>query len=255
MARDFNGSSDFLYRTSLFSTVIQNITFCFWANINKVDGTEQVLFSNGVDTGGGGSNGYSLEIYTDNAFKYLMNGVSRNDTGTTATTGLQHLLVERRVNTWQLYVNGTAAASSTSAGPNSPTTAVSLGAQAQSGTPTAFRFFDGQISEFGFWEVGNLDAGERAALAKGVAPDRVRPAALILYSPLFGQQSPEPSRHSLYDWTLSGTSAAEHSKVFRGRKRMNSNVRITPSLGGDGTDMPWPLQQRLHTRRSSVLSM
>jgi hypothetical protein len=74
--------------------------------------------------------------------------------------------------------------------------------------------FVGDLAEWAVW-LAALDAAEMAALAKGVSPLLIRPAALVAYWPIHGSASPEP------DWwrnglggTLTGTPAqADHTRI------------------------------------------
>jgi hypothetical protein len=63
----------------------------------------------------------------------------------------------------------------------------------------------GNMADTALWNVV-LSATEIAALAKGIRPSQVRPAALIGYWPLDGLQSPEPDLSgNRYNGTLTGT--------------------------------------------------
>src|SRR3990167_11535257 len=50
---------------------------------------------------------------------------------------------------------------------------------------------DGRIAEVGIWNAALTD-GEVAALARGVCPRYVRPDALVVYVPIWGNTDPEP---------------------------------------------------------------
>jgi hypothetical protein len=63
----------------------------------------------------------------------------------------------------------------------------------------------GNMADTALWNVV-LSATEIAALAKGIRPPQVRPAALIGYWPLDGLQSPEPDLSgNRNNGTLTGT--------------------------------------------------
>ena len=56
---------------------------------------------------------------------------------------------------------------------------------------TTDRYWDGPIAEVAAWTTG-LSAAEWQAMAKGVTPNRIRPASLLAYVPLWGVGSSEP---------------------------------------------------------------
>lgn len=107
-------------------------------------------------------------------------------------------------------------------------------------TPSAFRFgchnFNSSDQEFapvtiaegGLWSV-ELTVAEWAALAKGVSPKLIRPQSLVACWPLIGRASPEPDLRGGYNLTLTGTSQADHPRVYSpGRRR----TVFVPGAGG-----------------------
>ena len=74
--------------------------------------------------------------------------------------------------------------------------------------------FTGNLAEIAMWSVTLTDA-EIAALATGVRPNRVRPAAVVGYWPLWGVSSPEPDvSGNGYTLTLVGSPPqANHAPV------------------------------------------
>lgn len=76
-------------------------------------------------------------------------------------------------------------------------------------------FYGGDIAEVAIWNVG-LDAAEMAALAAGFSPLLIRPASLVLYSPL-GLGSPEPDLRNSRTMTLTAapTIASSSPPTFR----------------------------------------
>ena len=75
----------------------------------------------------------------------------------------------------------------------------------------------GDIAEVGMWNIV-LDAGQRAALAAGVAPILVAPAALVQDSPLLGYASPETGRVAGTQYTVTGATKSAHPRIFYPRR-------------------------------------
>lgn len=74
-------------------------------------------------------------------------------------------------------------------------------------------YFSGRIAEAAIWNVALSDM-EVAALAKGIAPPYIQPAALVGYWPLWALHSPEidlTANNRLM--TVTGTVAANHAPV------------------------------------------
>lgn len=77
------------------------------------------------------------------------------------------------------------------------------------------RFLTADVWEAAIWSVA-LDDDEVAALGKGFCPLLIRPASLVAYWPLYGNDSPEPDRwKSKFDMTLNNTPIkADHQRVI-----------------------------------------
>lgn len=87
-----------------------------------------------------------------------------------------------------------------------------IGALSRSGNSDRM---SGRIAEAGIWSVALTDA-EVAALAKGFSPRMIRPASLVAYWPLFGNDSPERDRSkNRFDMTLvNGPTKADHPRIY-----------------------------------------
>lgn len=73
--------------------------------------------------------------------------------------------------------------------------------------------YTGYLAEFGFWNC-LLATKELTALSKGIKPNRIRPASLKAYYPLWGLQSPEPDLSgNKNSAVLTGTTRANHAPV------------------------------------------
>ena len=108
------------------------------------------------------------------------------------------------------YLNGVAA--------TADTTAVTPVGINQVGLGVLFRntdadYLSGRLAEAAIWNAA-LDAAEVAALAKGISPLLIRPQSLIAYWPLLGNDSPELDRKNGFTLTATGTTKAEHTRVY-----------------------------------------
>lgn len=80
--------------------------------------------------------------------------------------------------------------------------------------------FQGDVAEVAFWNV-SLSAGEILALASGLAANRVRPASLFHYSPLYGHGGSATSELDVVSVPVprrSGTTnppVTDHPRIFR----------------------------------------
>jgi hypothetical protein len=83
----------------------------------------------------------------------------------------------------------------------------------QRGSNAASTNFSGRIAEAAIWNVALSDT-EVAALARGIAPPTIQPAALIGYWPIWGLHSPEIDLTSNNrQMTVTGGALADHAPV------------------------------------------
>jgi len=166
------------------------------------------------DTDGGGNASRFLDCANDGTHGFF--GIISADDGTTAKTGFVYrgatndgfwetTSVEATLNAYSsigitydasdentaplLYVNGVSKAVTESAAPGSnqpPTANVVIGNNYSS----SVREFDGDISFVCLWNIV-LTASELLTIARGVNPFFVRNDALVWYSPIWGNLSPE----------------------------------------------------------------
>lgn len=137
----------------------------------------------------------------------------------------------------KFYINGTQSGSTvTSTG-----TWNTAGATRLLGAFPSFGTVDGRLAEFAIWSAVP-SAGDLASLAAGVSPSCVLPSSLTDYLPLIGRTSPEPNLRGGTAGTLTGTSQAEHPRVYYpGRRRTvfvpgaGGNTAYTASLSGSLT--------------------
>lgn len=138
------------------------------------------------------------------------------------------------------YFNGTAGTANTTSRTPSGINRTELGRLLfESGSIT--NYMNGRLAEAGIWNVA-LSAADILQLSKGVSPRLVRPEALVAYWPLVGRASPEPDLRGGFDLTLTGTSQADHPRVYcPGRRRtvfapgVGGNTDYTASLSGSVT--------------------
>jgi len=212
MSREFNGTSDVLYSTTVATTVVNNFSVFLWVNSTNSTG-EQVWLSNGHDNHPSTSSGWSIENDAG-VFKLLYNGVLRYSTGVSVTNGTwEHFGVVRNAGTSQGYKNGATAGGTTTAAPSTPSTVITIGAQATNATPTLKRWSAAKLAEAGIWDVP-LTAGEIQSLSKGISPLLVRPQNLVFYCPIVGRNSPEIELKKSNNLTLVGTSNSAHPRVI-----------------------------------------
>jgi hypothetical protein len=75
-------------------------------------------------------------------------------------------------------------------------------------------YADGTIAEAGIWNVA-LSDDEIASLAKGISPLLIRPANLVAYWPLYGNNSPEIDPVGGFELTLTNSpTKGEHPRIF-----------------------------------------
>lgn len=90
--------------------------------------------------------------------------------------------------------------------------------------------WNGRLAEAAVWSAALTDE-EVLSLARGVSPLLIRPDSLASYWPLVGRDGPEIDVKGGRNLTLTGTSAADHPRVYRPHKRVSVFV---PAAGGGG---------------------
>lgn len=119
----YNGG-DSHTRSSVVSTVTDNLTFEGWIKPISIGANDQVLFY----LGNGGSNGWGVFIDSNAKIQALCGGVGflANSVASLSATLFTHIVVVRRATVWEYYLNGvldTANAGTTTPGAPSGTTA------------------------------------------------------------------------------------------------------------------------------------
>lgn len=124
-------------------------------------------------------------------------GAFSASTTTTAATNAWHhaLAIWDSSTSRRVYLNGSGASTNTSAATTTGLSTFAIGARNNLGSWGVS--WNGLIAEVAVWNVA-LTPGELVALNSGASPLTVRPASLVHYVPLTGQDSAN-------DWDLCGT--------------------------------------------------
>jgi hypothetical protein len=109
------------------------------------------------------------------------------------------------------------------------------------GSLTVGNYMSGRIAQAAIWNVALSDA-EVAALARGIAPPYIQPAALIAYWPAWGTHSPEIDLTTgNRQLVVSGAVSANHAPVSPFSSRLWGSCPFieegTPPGGGTGQPM------------------
>lgn len=220
MARSLNGSSDFMrYSGAVVSSA--PLTLSAWVYRNAVSNTGDIL---GIYESAAALNG--------NLFVVRQTSTSGGNNSIRASAGqvtLASALITRSItdwpeNTWQhvagvfetttsryAYAGGVAGSQNTTSSTPSGMDRTSIGRRDNT---AANNHLQGSVADAAVYNVA-LSASEIAVLASGVSPMLVRPEALVAYWPLIGRYSPEPDLFGGTNLTLTGTSLADHPRIYR----------------------------------------
>ncbi len=214
MARTFNGSSDKLSIATPLVTATP-LTLSAWAKTASGD-LQTVLSCEGLYPGNY-SNGWFLGIYNYAVWAYTASGAAQNGSFAASTATISSgvwghcAAVFAAANDRRAYLNG--------ANKGTEATSRAVDSSYVSNTKIGVRgsadiqFMNGSIAEAAAWNVALTD-DEVAILAKGYSPLTVRPASLIAYWPLIGKYSTEISLKSGFGLAITGTTVADHPRVF-----------------------------------------
>lgn len=196
MSRAFTAASSHVIQLNTTPVTAPPFTFACWGNPATSTGT-MLMELNVV----GGTHRYALGLSSTVPYADQFDGTN---TGTashasTPSDGSWHHFcgVFTSNNSRTIYLNGAGAVTNTTAVAGftpadlASLPAISVGARKASGSYSLH--WDGSIAECAVWNVA-LEADEVATLATGASPYFVRPANLLCYFPLFGNESPELSR-------------------------------------------------------------
>lgn len=234
MARDFNGSTHFLYSataggvTSWSPTVY---TFAVWLNTTRATNSDNILFLS--EPAGNNFFGLLFDASGHLVFASKASSVAAANavsSATVATGAWYHgCAVQAGLTSRTVYLNGgNTGTSATSQAPLN-VTQTALAAYATNST-TISSPFAGRLAEAAVWGAA-LDAGEIQALARGLSPIQVRPGSLLGYWPLLGRSSPEIDLWRSNAMTVTGAVQADHPPVLYPRRRP---IGVDAPVGGGG---------------------
>jgi hypothetical protein len=201
MARDFNGTTDYLSGTSLTGLDTATYSVCCWVRVDsQPPGGNWTLYLTASTLAAGnqrdgfvllppGTAGFRLRFFhkwgSANAnWDYL------TDLGLTTWTHVGVTYDRGNIaNDPVVYINGSAVSVSETAAP-SGSVATGAATMRMAANATGASIADIQLAEWGRWN-RILSAAEMLALGKGYEP-RVFPRGLVKHFPLIGRQSPEP---------------------------------------------------------------
>ncbi len=207
MARDFNGSSDYIEGGSAVATAVPLTMSCWFrgASINTA------LMSIGVS---GGTHRFAINISSGSFCQALSQaGAAAPILGTTnvvtaSTTWYHACAVFASSTSRSIYTNGADKQTNTTS--NTPTglNRTVLGARYST---TLGAYHTGELADVAIWNVELTDA-EVASLGTGIQADRVRPTGLVFYAPLVRDVIDIQKGLAL---TTSGTTVTNHPRIFK----------------------------------------
>lgn len=214
MAREFNGTSQFLRRTGAIITVVP-LSFSAWVNFSSDANGTVFSITSAVDNANFLTGFYHEPTAVFRTY-HSSGGVSWSAGALTVTTGVWvHVAGVFASNSSRTtYVNGVAAAENTFACSNiSGASRTSIGLLDRA---APFGYFPGRIAELGIWSAA-LNAAEFKALSNGTTPPQIRATSLAGYWPLGGRygQSDRDRWRNGYDMTAQNSPTwADHPRII-----------------------------------------
>jgi len=210
MARDFNGSSDKLVNGNPSSMQLtNNFTVHTWMDNDTACGIQRVAgFVN--DSGGGSDDGFSWGI-SGTALFMTSFGVKDYTTASckvSTNTLLNYLIILDSCNDAEFFLDGASIETVTHTSPAN----VNTGDNYHIGANGTIEFWNGLAAESAVWNVA-LSTDEITSLANGVNPFIIRNSALVFYSPIYGNNSPESEYVGSNTLTVTGTVKIKHPPV------------------------------------------
>ncbi len=248
MARSFNGSTD----TSTAGTIAglnsaTAATISAWLYRSST-GTTVGLGGCGGNASGG-DNRFSLIWFSDGNlyFSAAQTGIGGYSYAAVSGTGWRHVALvydgsqSSSATRAKLFVDGVQLSVTFVSGVG---TALGTVSPWRIGQDASDRACGGTVAECGLWAGTALADAQVVQLSKGVPPPAVlKPTA---YWPLIGRASPEIDPVGGYNLTLTGTSQADHPRVYSPAKR--ARAVFVPAAGGGGGSIV-PLVQHLNRMR------
>lgn len=212
MARLFNSTSDKISLNTTSTGANGSIGCWFYPTWDQNDSTEHDWYDQRS-----GSDAFTFTKHSDNKLYvgWIAGGV---DYRVILSTG-SYVINQNQWNhicfTWddttnasELFLNGSSVGTKSTLATTTLTGTRTIGNQAASVTNASMR-----IAEFAVWSQA-LALADVAQMARGASPFLANPRYLIDYLPLVGRDSPEPNRTSGPAGTVTGTSQAEHCRVY-----------------------------------------
>ena len=216
MSRNFNGTSHHLKTTTVPVSAVP-LSFSLWFNSDSITANQVICCIS--DTGSIG-NYFAIELRGAEvgAEADAVAAVKRGTTFTQAFTTSTY-----SANTWHhagatfssgssfaAYIDGGSKGTNTNAETPSGLDVLVLGVLSRT---TDIAYFDGDLAEFGIWNV-ELTDNEMKMLAAGVSPLHVRPDSLVYYLPIHGISSPEVELSGgVNPATVTGATQSDHAPV------------------------------------------
>lgn len=238
MARTFANTTADNLQLAASAITAAPVTLSAWVNLAAVGTVVRTIIDINNSASAQFRNCFRLEMNTTETIQARTGSASASSASQTAgalTAGTwAHAgAVFASTTSRTAYLNGTAATTETTSRAVTGINQVTIGVESHSSGTLALPW-NGEIAEAAVWDVA-LDAGEMAALAKGVSPLLVRPTSLIYYWPIVGKYSPEIDLISAGDMTVTGTAAAAHPRVFLPKR---SRVRRFTTAVAGGLGIP-----------------
>jgi len=246
MARDFDGSTGYLTRSSP-GVSGPPVTMACWFNADAATASEALMSINVSDRRGFVLTAAGAVAGDPVRFQSITTaggtGTADSTTGYTAGTWHHAIGTSSLSNSRAAYIDGGSEGTNTTNAPVGTLANIIIGART---VTTPGLFFNGHIAEAAVWNVV-LDPAERVMLARGVSPLFVRPSALVSYCPVYGRNGPEVDFKSADTFALTGTAAqSAHPRIIMPSGRRTIYVPTVSGGGGGGTA---PLSNRLLSNR------
>lgn len=222
----FNGTTQYLQKSSVLSTATTNISMFGWVYIPDTS-RKGAFFHNG--TGTSPQTGYSLGVgnaqydIVGNNLVGAANGVAWLDFATPIGTGWHHIGITRDATTWRGYIDKVQCVNTFTNNPNIPTSTFSIGATLENG----WQYFSDKIDDVVFYNKC-LSAGEIVELY-----NNTRGAFYTQYS---AKYSDPVNGSTVFEISTPGTATTEASYIYNNATTtvwgLGTNTAVTGTASG-----------------------